>query len=125
MNQITDELLRLISGIKSGELKGAYNIREDGQCAARQSSENITIESKTDAPGLVIHIKPGTKGETVYIPACVVLIHRGVAVYYIFADKPVQPVVLIRRYQLIIAVPYLLDVIVNNEIKSPASYFCT
>lgn len=76
MNQITDELLRLISGIKSGELKGAYNIREDGQCAARQSSENITIESKQDAPGLVIHIKPGTKGETVYIPACVT--HAGV-----------------------------------------------
>lgn len=76
MNQITDELLRLISGIKSGELKGAYNIREDGQCAARQSSENILIESKTDAPGLVIHIKPGTKGETVYIPACVT--HAGV-----------------------------------------------
>lgn len=71
MNQITDELLRLISGIKSGELKGAYNIREDGQCAARQSSENILIESKTDAPGLVIHIKPGTKGETVYIPVIV------------------------------------------------------
>ena len=76
MNQITDELLRLISGIKSGELKGAYNIREDGQCAARQSSENILIESKTDAPGLVIHIKPGTTGETVYIPACVT--HAGV-----------------------------------------------
>lgn len=76
MNQITDELLRLISGIKSGEMKGAYNIREDGQCAARQSSENILIESKTDAPGLVIHIKPGTKGETVYIPACVT--HAGV-----------------------------------------------
>ena len=76
MNQITDELLRLISGIKSGEMKGAYNIREDGQCAARQSSENILIESKTDAPGLVIHIRPGTRGETVYIPACVT--HAGV-----------------------------------------------
>ena len=76
MNQITDELLRLVSGIKAGELKGAYNIREDGQCAARQSSENITIESKTDAPGLVIHIKPGTRGETVYIPACVT--HGGI-----------------------------------------------
>ena len=76
MNQITDELLRLISGIKSGDMKGAYNIREDGQCAARQSSENILIESKKDAPGLVIHIKPGTKGETVYIPACVT--HAGI-----------------------------------------------
>ena len=70
MKKITDELLRLISDYK-GNFKGAFNIREDGECAARQSTENIRIESKQDAPGLVIHIAPGTQGETVYIPACV------------------------------------------------------
>lgn len=70
MNNITDELLKIVSDFK-GEFKGAYNIREDGQCAGRQSSENIKIESKTDAPGLVINIKENTKDETVYIPACV------------------------------------------------------
>lgn len=75
MNQITDELLRIISSFKDGSFQGAYNIREDGQCAGRQSSENIQIDSKQDAPGLEIHIKPGTKGETVYIPACVT--HAG------------------------------------------------
>lgn len=75
MNKITDELLRIISSFQDGTFQGAYNIREDGQCAGRQSSENIRIESKKDAPGLEIHIKPGTKGETVYIPACVT--HAG------------------------------------------------
>ena len=70
MNDITKQLLGMISDY-NGEFNGAYNIREDGQCAARQSSENIKIESKQDAPGLVIHIKPFTKGEKVFIPACV------------------------------------------------------
>ncbi len=70
MNETTRQLLEIISDYKDG-FKGAYNIREDGQCAARESSENIKIESKQDAPGLVIKIKPGTKGEKVYIPACV------------------------------------------------------
>lgn len=70
MNKITDELLRIVSDFKGGFL-GAYNIRENGQCAGRQSTKNIRIENKPDAPGLVIHIAPHTKGETVYIPACV------------------------------------------------------
>lgn len=70
MNNITQSLLSILSDWK-GEFKGAFNIREDGGCAGRQSSANIKIESKTDLPGLEIHIKPGTKGETVYIPACV------------------------------------------------------
>ena len=70
MNKITEELLKIVSDLK-GPLSGAFNIREDGQCAGRQSTEHIKIESKTDGPGLVIHILPETKGETVYIPACV------------------------------------------------------
>lgn len=70
MNTITNELLRMISDFR-GKFDGAFNIRENGECAGRQSSENIKIESKQDAPGLVIHIKPHTKGERVYIPACV------------------------------------------------------
>ncbi len=70
MNNVTQSLLSILSDWK-GEFKGAFNIREDGGCAGRQSSANIKIESKKDLPGLDIHIKPGTKGETVYIPACV------------------------------------------------------
>jgi len=71
MKDTTFSLLSLLSSGFKGKFKGAFNIREDGGCAGRQSTENIQIDSKTDAPGLDIHIKPGTKGETVYIPACV------------------------------------------------------
>ena len=70
MNKATEEMLRIISDFK-GSFQGAYNIRENGQCAGRQSTKNIKIESKQDKPGLEIFIHPGTKGETVYIPACV------------------------------------------------------
>ena len=67
MNEITDQLLHLVSDF-TGSFQGAYNIREDGQCAGRQSTKNIRIESKQGLPGLEIHIAPGTKNETVYIP---------------------------------------------------------
>lgn len=72
MNDITKKLLELVSDFKGsfGE-NAAYNIRENGECAGRQNSENITIKSKTDKSGIDIIVKPGTKGETVYIPACV------------------------------------------------------
>ena len=70
MNSITEKLLGIVSNFK-GSFQGAFNIRENGQCAGRQSSPNIHIESKTDKPGIDIHVLPGTKGETVYIPACV------------------------------------------------------
>ena len=70
MNKITEELLRAVADFK-GNFEGAFNIREDGACAGRQSTKNIQITSKKDLPGLDIHIQPGTKGETVYIPACV------------------------------------------------------
>ena len=70
MNKITEKLLSEISDWDGG-FQGAFNIREDGQCAGRRSSPNIQIDSKEDGPGLVIHIKPGTRKETVYIPACV------------------------------------------------------
>ena len=37
MNKITEQLLKAVSDWK-GNFKGAYNIREDGGCAGRQSS---------------------------------------------------------------------------------------
>lgn len=75
MNKVTEELLRLISDWKGG-FNGAFNIREDTECAGRQSSEHIRIESKRDKPGLLIRVAPYATGETVYIPACVT--HSGV-----------------------------------------------
>ena len=70
MNEITKDLLREISEW-DGAFKGAYNIREDGQCAGRVSSKNIRKKKKKDQPGLEIWIAPHTKDETVSIPACV------------------------------------------------------
>lgn len=70
MNKITETLLRLVSEY-DGDFKGAFNIREDGGCAGRQSTENVTIESMEGKPGLKIYVKPGTKGEKVFIPACI------------------------------------------------------
>ncbi|MCM1335094.1 MAG: SufD family Fe-S cluster assembly protein [Bacteroides sp.] len=70
MNEITEALLAEISDFKS-DFKGAYNIRENGQCVGRRSSEHIRIELKSDKSGIDIFIDPFTKGERVYIPACV------------------------------------------------------
>jgi len=55
--------------------EGAYNIRANGEGAGRQSTANIEITSKTDRSGIDIHIKPGTKNESVHIP--VVLSQSG------------------------------------------------
>lgn len=54
---------------------GAYNIRANGQSAARNTTANIDIVTKTDKPGIDIIIKPGTKKESVHIP--VVLSEAG------------------------------------------------
>jgi len=70
MNEIAKDILGTIADYK-GDFKGAYNIRINGACASRQSTENIKIEQKEDAPGLAVTVAAGTKGETVYVPACV------------------------------------------------------
>lgn len=70
MKEITKSLISIVSDM-DGTPKGAYNIREDGECASRHCSENIDIVPKEDKPGINIIIKPNTKGETVYIPALV------------------------------------------------------
>ena len=71
---ITKELLYLVSDTPfsiNSETPIAYNIREDCQSIARASTEHIKIESKKDGPGLEIYISSETKGEKVFIPACV------------------------------------------------------
>lgn len=47
---------------------GAYNIRANGESAARNSTEHIEIVPKTEVSGIDIKIKPGTKNESVHIP---------------------------------------------------------
>ncbi len=55
--------------------EGAYNIRANGASAARNTTANIDIISKEDKAGIDIHIKPGTRNESVHIP--VVLSEAG------------------------------------------------
>ena len=70
MKSITKSLISIVSDL-DGVPSGAYNIREDGECASRHSSKNIEIRPKEDKSGIDIIIKDNTKGETVYIPALV------------------------------------------------------
>ena len=55
--------------------EGAYNIRANGESAGRRSTANIEITSKPEGNGIDVHIKPGTKRESVHIP--VVLSESG------------------------------------------------
>ena len=48
--------------------EGAYNIRANGAMAARNTTANIDIISKTDKSGIDIKIKDGTKKQSVHIP---------------------------------------------------------
>ena len=70
LSPIDENLLAEIANIH-GMPNGAFNIRRDGQLVERHSSANIEIATKTDNPGIDITIKPGTKGETVFIPVIV------------------------------------------------------
>ena len=70
LSPIDESLLATIANIH-GMPKGAFNIRRDGQLVERHSSAYIDIETKTGVPGIDIFIKPGTKGESVFIPVIV------------------------------------------------------
>ena len=70
MNNISEELLHTITDWDD-LFKGAYSIREDGQCDSFKSSKNIKIVPKEDKPGIDIYISKEAQKETVFIPACV------------------------------------------------------
>lgn len=74
MNTLDQSLLEQIAGLHEVPV-GAYNIRKNGQSAGRNSTANIQISSKTDKPGIDIHISPETKNESVHIP--VILTETG------------------------------------------------
>ena len=70
MNTIDTHLLKEIADLERVP-QGAYNIRKNGQLEGRNNSAHITIESKTDKPGIDIRIAPHTKNESVHIPVIV------------------------------------------------------
>ena len=71
MDKLTEKLLKAVADYTDGGFKGAFNIRENGGCAGRQSTDNIEIVGKEDGTGIDIFIKAGTRDENVFIPACV------------------------------------------------------
>ncbi len=72
MLDITDRnLLKTISDLSYIPPQSAYNIRKNGAGIERRNTEKVEIVTKTDKPGIDIKIKPGTTGETVYIPVII------------------------------------------------------
>ena len=78
MNDLDKHILKIINE-ELGKKDSAFNIRKDGKSIDRASTDNIKIESKTDAEGIDIHVKEGTINGYVHIP--VILTKSG------FSDK--------------------------------------
>ena len=77
ITDIDAALLEKIADL-TGKPVGAFNIRKDSGCEARQSTEHIAIDPRSDGKsGIDIRIKPGTKGEKCYIP--VIISHSGLS----------------------------------------------
>ena len=71
ITEIDSKLLEKIADL-TGQPVGAFNIRKDSGCEARQSTEFIEITPKTDGKqGIDIRIKAGTRGEKCYIPVII------------------------------------------------------
>ena len=71
ITEIDASLLEKIADL-TGKPVGAFNIRKDMGCEARQSTEHISIDPRADGkPGIDIHFKEGTKGETCHIPVII------------------------------------------------------
>ncbi len=74
LDSIQKRLLMEIADLH-GVPEGAFNIRANGESAARASTANIEIVPKAEGKGIDIHIAPNTKNESVHIP--VVLTKTG------------------------------------------------
>ena len=70
MDKIQKDLLAAVADIHEVP-EGAYSLRINGKLHGKNSSENISIVTKTDKPGIDIYIKAGTKNESVHIPVII------------------------------------------------------
>ena len=87
MNKVDTRLLREIADLE-GTPKGAYNIRKNGQLDSRSTTANIDIVTKEDKPGIDIHIKAGTKHQSVHIPVLITESGRAEPVYNAIFSGP-------------------------------------
>jgi len=70
LNALDKDMLEEMAGLHELPI-GAYNIRKNGEKAARNTTANIDIVTKADKPGIDIIVKPHTKGESVHIPVLI------------------------------------------------------
>lgn len=70
MDEIQKRLIEEVSGLHEVP-EGAYNIRANGESAGRKTTANIDIVTKTDKPGIDIHIKDNTVHESLHIPVII------------------------------------------------------
>ncbi len=70
MEHVDKELLNEISNLENIS-KGAYNIRRNGKGIERKVTENVNIVTKTDKPGIDVHVKENTKFEFIHIPVII------------------------------------------------------
>ena len=75
IDELQMQMLKEIADLHSIP-EGAFNIRANSELAGRNTTANIDIVTKEDKSGIDIHIKPGTKNESVHIP--VVLSKSGI-----------------------------------------------
>ncbi len=76
LDETSKRLLREVADLYKVP-EGAFNIRKDGEAAARESTAHIQITTKEEVSGIDIDIAPGTKNESVHIP--VVMTRSGLS----------------------------------------------
>ncbi len=74
IDKIQQDMIRELTGTDHAD-EGAFNIRANGESAARHSTQAIRIESKKDGSGIDLYIAPGITQDKVHIP--VVLTRSG------------------------------------------------
>jgi len=67
---IVKKLLRTVADVDEAPA-GAFNFRVNGKSIGRADSANVSIIPKADGSGMEVHVKPGTKKETVHIPVAI------------------------------------------------------
>lgn len=91
MDPILRDLLEKVAGLHEIP-QGAYNIRANGISMGSGTTENIDITPREDGKGIDVHIKPGTKRESVHIPVILSMSGINEAVcndFYIGEDSDV------------------------------------
>ncbi|MDL2317036.1 SufD family Fe-S cluster assembly protein [Desulfovibrio sp. OttesenSCG-928-A18] len=70
MNTTVKDLFSKVADIHDTP-PGAFNLRVNGRSIGMANSPNVSIVPKADGTGIDIHVKAGTRGETVHIPVAI------------------------------------------------------